>query len=94
VAINIGRVRKDPDDTMDIPIEWEAYLLGATIASASCPSPPAGITVSSTAVNPTGGTRVIHRVTGGTEGQEYTLTCRVVPTSGGQLDLEFTVAIV
>jgi hypothetical protein len=92
MGLNIGRVRKDPDDTMDIPIEWVDYLLGATVSSASCPSVPSGITVSSTTVSDS--TKVIHRVTGGTLGQEYTLTSRVVPTSGGQLDLEFTVAIV
>lgn len=92
MARNIGREEKDPDDTMDIPIEWVDYLLGATVLSASCPSPPAGISVVSTSVS--GGTRVIHRVTGGTFGQEYTLTSRVVPTSGGQLDLEFTVKVV
>lgn len=92
MGINIGRERKDPDDTMDIPIDWEPYLLGATIASASSPAVPTGITVSATSVS--GGTTVIHRVTGGTVGQEYTLTSRAVPTSGGQLDLEFTVAVV
>ncbi len=93
MAVNIGRIYKDPDDTMDIPIEWIDYLLGATILSASSPSVPTGITVSDTSVYPVGGTRVIHRVTGGTLGQEYTLTSRVVPTSGGQLDLEFSVKI-
>lgn len=92
MAINIGRERKDPDDTMDIVIDWEPYLMGATIASASCPDVPSGITVSAT--TPSGGTNVIHRVTGGTLGQEYRLTSRIVPTSGGQLDLEFTVAVV
>ena len=92
MAINIGRQRKDPDDTMDIPIDWEPYLLGATILSASSPSVPTGITVVST--TPYEGTTVIHRVSGGTLGAEYRLTSRVVPTSGGQLDLEFTVAIV
>jgi len=92
MAVNIGRQLKDPDDTMDIPIEWVDYLLGATVQSASCPDIPAGITVDSTSVS--GTTRVIHRVSGGTLGQEYRLTSRVVPTSGGQLDLEFTVAIV
>jgi hypothetical protein len=92
MAINVGRVNKDPDDTMDIPIDWTPSLLGATISSASSPSVPSGITVSSTTVS--GGTTVIHRVTGGTLGQEYRLTSRVVPTSGGQLDLEFTVALV
>ncbi len=92
MALNIGRVTKDPDDTMDIPVEWVDYLLGATVFSATCPSPPSGIGVSNTTVSDS--TRVIHRVTGGTLGQEYRLTSRVVPTSGGQLDLEFTVAIV
>lgn len=92
MAINIGRVQKDPDDVMDIPIDWEPYLLGATILSAACPDIPAGINVDST--DPYNGTTVIHRVSGGTLGQEYTLTSRVVPTSGGQLDLEFTVKLV
>jgi hypothetical protein len=92
MAINVGRVYKDPDDTMDIPIDWTPSLLGATVLSASSPSVPTGITVSSTSIS---GTRtVIHRVTGGTLGQEYRLTSRIVPTSGGQLDCEFTVAIV
>jgi hypothetical protein len=92
MAINIGRIYKDPDDTMDIPIDWTPSLMGATILSASSPDAPSGITVVSS--TPNGGTAVIHRVSGGTLGQEYTLTSRIVPTSGGQLDLEFTVAIV
>lgn len=91
MAINIGRVKKDPDDVMDIPIDWEPYLMGATIASGSSPDVPTGITVVSS--TPSVGTRMIHRVSGGTLGQEYALTTRVVPTSGGQLDLEFTVAV-
>lgn len=92
MALHIGRVYKDPDDTMDIPIDWTPSLLGATVSSASSPSVPTGISVDDTDVSD--GTTVIHRVSGGTLGQEYRLTSRVVPTSGGQLDLEFTVVIV
>jgi hypothetical protein len=92
MAINIGRVLKDPDDVMDIPIDWEPYLMGATILSGTSPDVPDGIMVVSS--TPYNGTTMIHRVSGGTVGEEYNLTTRVVPTSGGQLDLEFTVAVV
>jgi len=90
MAQSIGTRYKDPDDTMNVPINWAPYLLGATISAASCPNPPAGLTVSSSSYTDTTAT---HRVTGGRKGQCYTLTSRVSTSAGEQLDLEFSVHI-
>jgi hypothetical protein len=87
---NIGTRYKDADDTMDVPINWAPYLLGAIISAASCPNPPAGITVSNSTYTDTVAT---HRVSGGRTGQSYTLTSRVSTSAGEQLDLEFSVHV-
>lgn len=90
MAQNIGTVYKDPDNTQDCPIDWHPYLMGTTIATASCPNPPSGISVASTTNTDS---TVTHRVTGGRKGQGYTLTSRVTTSAGEQLDLEFTVRV-
>jgi hypothetical protein len=92
VAQHIGKDYKDPDDTKKFTVNWAPYLRsGATVSSASTPTPPAGITVSATTNDSTTST---HTLTGGVKGQDYVITARAVTSDSEQLDLEFTVAVI
>lgn len=91
MALNIGRVIKDADDTRKETINWAPSLReGSTISTATAIA-PSGITVSATTNDET---TVTHTIEGGTIGQEYDITSRIETSDGEQLDLEFTVVVV
>jgi hypothetical protein len=73
---------KDPDDKVDYQLSWATNLGTDTISSSSW-IVPVGITVlldSSTTTTAT------VRLSGGTAGQKYQVTNRVVTASGQQFD--------
>lgn len=79
---------KDPNAKLDYALDWTAYLAGAdTIASAAW-TVPAGLTKVSEA-NTTTTTTV--RISGGTAGTEYTVTCHIVLASGQEDERSITI---
>lgn len=75
---------KDPDDILDYAIDWTAHLeQGDAIQSATWSAAPAGLTLGT--ANLAGGKASVW-LQGGTSGQEYVVTCRVVTTGGRQMD--------
>ena len=82
---------KDPLAIRDYQLDWSTYLAGAdTISSASWSVSPSGPTIV-TSSNTT--TTTTARVSGGTAGTEYTLTCHVVLASGQEDDRSITIQI-
>ena len=77
----IGTAMKDPQATLDYPINWAAWLTTDTIVSVVW-TVPTGIT--QTAATNTTTTATIW-LSGGEVGTEYTVTCRVT-TAGGRID--------
>lgn len=81
---------KDPSARLDYTIDWSAWLAADddTIASASVPSPPSGITVGEPVHSATTTTVWI---SGGTAGTSYDVAVRIV-TAGDRQD-ERTITI-
>lgn len=75
---------KDPHATLDYTWDWTEYLnaLGDTILSANVVS-NGGVTVVTQSV--IGGKKVTAFVSGGTIGQQHSLTCTIT-TGGGRVD--------
>jgi hypothetical protein len=72
---------KDPDALLDYTVNWASLLGNDTIASVAWVV-PAGITQASAANTTTTATIWL---SGGTDGVDYDVTCRVT-TSGGRVD--------
>jgi len=70
-------IPKDPDEVLDYYFDWSDRLeVGETIASSTLtPSAGAGITISNKA---NVGSMVSFNVSGGVEGENVDITCRVV----------------
>jgi len=82
---------KDPLAIRDYLLDWSTYLAGAdTISSASWSVSPSGPTIA-TSSNTT--TTTTARVSGGTAGTEYTLTCHVVLASGQEDERSITIQV-
>lgn len=74
---------KDPEAVLDHGMDWSGWLdENETIASQLVMAAPAGLTIS--AVTQANGI-VSWRVSGGTLGQDYIVTCRIT-TSIGRVD--------
>lgn len=71
--------KKDPNATVDFKVDWTAWLLpvGDAIASVTW-IPSTGITVVSSSFTVNSATAFI---SGGTEGETATLTCRITTSS-------------
>lgn len=76
---------KDPAAVLDHGMDWSDELDdGETISAQSVVPAPAGLTIA--AVNAANGI-VSWRVSGGSVGQEYIVTCRITTSSGRVLEL-------
>ena len=77
---------KDPEAVLDYVVDWTAYLAVAETVASAVVTVPAGITL-----NPTPRATVVASPTvtfwlsGGTEGTDYPIVCRVT-TSSGRVD--------
>ena len=78
----MSEYNKDPDAVLDYSVDWSTWLGSDTISSSTWPVVPSGITKDSD-TNDTTGTTVW--LSGGTAGQTYLLTNRIV-TAGGRTD--------
>lgn len=76
------RFFKDPDAILDYSVDWTDWLNGDSISSSSWVT-PAGITVDSDNHN---GSVATVWLSGGTEGQSYTLVNRIVTSLGRTQD--------
>jgi hypothetical protein len=87
---------KDPEETLDYVVDWSGskpgpWLTGDdTIATSTWPSPPSGITVASTSNTDTTATIWL---SGGTTGQTYSFTNRIVTSAGRTAERTFRVTI-
>jgi hypothetical protein len=82
---------KDPDETLDYGWDWgEEYLPQGDEVTASSWDVPAGLTKESDSF--TAETTTVW-LSGGTEGEEYTVTNSVTTKHGRQADRSFTVKI-
>ena len=79
---------KDPDARLDYTIDWETWLDGDTITTSTSGSTwtlPSGINASSSPVHSKTLTTATAWVTGGTEGEEYTLV-NTIHTDAGRIN--------
>lgn len=91
-ALALKKFIKDPNARLDYVIDWSAWLApnGDSIASASAPSPPSGITVTNTTWTSTSTTTWIE---GGTAGNSYDVTVRIVTVGGRTDDRTITIVV-
>lgn len=85
---NPGR-NKHPDATLDYVIDWSYWLNGDTITAAAW-TVPAGITSVSTSF--TASTATIF-LAGGSDGQRFTLNCKITTLAGRVNDFSFDVVL-
>ncbi len=81
---------KDPNEVLDYDLNWSARLAGDTIATSTWIVPD-GITKDSDSTSDTA-TKIW--LSGGTEGETYTLTNRVVTEGGRTMDQSVTIKLV
>lgn len=82
---------KDPDAVLDYSVDWAAWLGADTIATSTWPVVPAGITKDSDTNDTTSATIWL---SGGTAGQTYQITNRIVTAGGRTDDRTITIQIV
>lgn len=80
---------KDPGDRLDYQVDFEAWLDGDTISSVSW-TVPDSITNFNTSNDTTTATIWL---TGGTHGQDYTITCQVTTVGGRIKQQSFVVKV-
>jgi hypothetical protein len=80
---------KDPDAILDYAVDWSRWLAGDTIAS-SVWIVPTGL-AKATESNTT--TKAIVWLSGGVEGQTYTVTNRITTATGRTEDRSFTIRV-
>lgn len=73
---------KDPAALLDYTFDWSAWLNGDSITGATASVEPNGLTLEGVTYDPT---TVTVWLSGGTEGQTYTVGCQI-NTSGGRAD--------
>ncbi len=80
---------KDPNDIADYALSWATHLGADTITSSSWIL-PVGITADDDSST---GTTATVRLSGGTAGQNYEITNRVVTASGQQFDCSIRIYV-
>jgi hypothetical protein len=105
-GFRVGRILKDPQAELTYGIAWAEWLQnGDTLASATW-TVPTGIEKESDGINTTPlaldvggeqlvcptGTVTLIRLSGGTHGTDYRLTCHIVTAAGDEDDRSLTVA--
>jgi hypothetical protein len=83
MAAPLRSFTKDPESTLDYPIDWSQWLVGAdTITGAPVWTVPSGLTLVTQANTATIATAWI---SGGTAGATYLVECKIT-TTGGRID--------
>lgn len=80
---------KDPDAVLDYEFDWSAWLGTDTIATHTVTA-AAGLTVDSTEATTT---TVTARLSGGTDGASYAVTCHIVTAAGREDDRTATITV-
>jgi hypothetical protein len=80
---------KDPDAILDYAVDWSRWLAGDTIA-ASVWIVPTGLTK---ATESNTATKAIVWLSGGSAGQNYTVTNRITTAAGRTEDRSFTIRV-
>jgi len=81
---------KDPDAVLDYRIDWSEWLAAAEVIDTSTVTVPAGITLDSDSSDDTTATAWL---SGGTAGETYTVTSRIVTDQGRTDDRSITIRI-
>lgn len=90
VAQSFPTYIKDPDDTLDYSWDWTYWLTGPdTIASCSVFSSP-GIAINSFSYSTTA---VTAWISGGSAGNPYSVTARIVTVGGRTADRTITISV-
>jgi hypothetical protein len=76
-------ITKDPDAFLDYSVDWGTWLVEGDSIGSAVWTVPDGLTQEAATVD---GTRTIVWLSGGTDGQTYTVTCHVVMTPSGRED--------
>lgn len=89
-ADDLAGVFKVPADVVDFTIDWSEHLrAGVTVASATWSAP--GLTLSNEGTTPSTATR---RITGGTSGVDYPVTCTMTKSNGEVIARTFVVSVI
>lgn len=81
---------KDPNDVLDYQVDWADWLGADTISTSTWPTIPAGITKGSDSKTTTATTIWL---SGGSNGQTYELTNRVVTAGGRTKDMSVSLEV-
>jgi hypothetical protein len=88
MARNLGSRPQDKDEAVSHTVNWTRDLNGGTIDSVTWST--GGLTNESS-TNTT--TTASIRLSGGTPGQVYTVTCAITTSLGEDLEVEFTIPV-
>lgn len=91
VADGLWGFRKAPGDVVDIALTWSDHLGDGETVSSGTWVVPAGLTAGSESV---ASPLTIVRVSGGSAGQEYKVTCQMVKSDGERRDRTIVVEVV
>jgi len=82
--------RKDPDARLDYTVDWEDWLGSSDFIVSAATSVQSGLTLYTEAF-----TSTVHTIwlTGGTPGQEYNVTSRIITNAGRIDDRSFTIRV-
>lgn len=80
--MTIGRVNKDPDSRLDFVVDWEQWLPSDDFIASAAASVQSGLVLH---LQTWTSTQHAIWVSGGTVGNQYTVTSRI-ETNGGRID--------
>jgi hypothetical protein len=85
---------KDPDDKRDYAVDWSTWLTneGDTAASVQWITPAGIVRENNPAPSLTGG-KATAWWSGGTDGVDYPITCRLTTTAGRVIDRTLTIKV-
>lgn len=81
---------KDPADRLDYKWDFIEFLTGAEAITSFVITPPAGITVGVTSST---STTVAAWIEGGTDGESYTIPCRITSSEGRIVERSITLHV-
>lgn len=82
--------QKDPEAVLDWQFDWSSWLADAETISSHTVTAPAGLTLDSSTES---GGVVTAWLSGGTDGERYTVECLITTTAGRTDERSITVAV-
>ena len=90
-ADDLAGIYKAPGDVVDYSLDWVDHLADAVTITAATWIVPAGLTAGSAGVV---GSVTTQRISGGTAGADYKVTCQMTKSNNERIDRTFVISVV